>query len=207
MLRPEAARRKLSPGETIMSAATRFTLAEFDRMIERDVFDSTRDRRIELIRGEIREVNPPGPTHETAVDRLTRWSTQNTSPSEVRVRIQNSIGAPEIDSAPQPDVAWVKERDYLQRRPQGDDVLLLIEVAESSLAIDRGEKAGLYAAAGIADYWIVNLCDLCIEVYRRPKKGQYREIHTYEIGDRVAPLSFPKAVLIVADLFAGFPSA
>ena len=116
------------------------------------LFDGENRRRIELIHGELREMNPIGPTHEEVVDRLNRWSIKHLPEDRVRVRVQNSIGLPALQSAPEPDIAWVVERDYSRGRPTAADVLLVIEVAESSLKNDIGEKADLYAAAGIADY-------------------------------------------------------
>jgi Uma2 family endonuclease len=184
-----------------MSTAFRFTLAEYDRMIAQAVFDPDREVRTELIHGEIREMTPPGPTHEEVIDLLNRWSCDNTSPEQVRVRIQNSIGIPALDSAPQPDVAWVKAKSYRTGRPQPTDVLLLIEVSDSSLAYDRGEKAELYAEAGIADYWIVNLRDWCIEIYRDPHRNDYRQKQTYTLHDAVSPLVRPELALPVAQLF------
>jgi Uma2 family endonuclease len=186
-----------------MSTIARFSLAEFDRMIERQAFDPARHRRIELIFGEMREVNPPGPSHEVIVDRLTKWSVLKAPQDRVCVRIQNSIGAEEIDSAPQPDIAWVKDRDYLRRRPQASDVFLVIEVSHSSLGDDRDLKAGLYALARVKDYWIVNLCDLCVEVHRKPRSGKYREVRVYGFGESVAPLAFPEVALDVSNLFSG----
>ena len=184
-----------------MSTATRFTIDEFDTMVEHGVFDDRRDVRLELIYGEILEMTPPGPPHEDTIDLLTRWSTNNTSEDEVRVRIQNSVGIPEIDSVPMPDVAWVREQSYRQGRPQPSDVLLLIEVASSSLEYDRGVKARLYAAAGIQDYWIVNLRDLCVEVYREPLNDDFREKRTYQIGEQISCLQLPSITLDVSQLF------
>jgi Uma2 family endonuclease len=113
----------------------------------------------------------------------------------MRVRVHNSIGIPDQESTPEPDVVWVVRRDYSRGRPTAADVLLLIEVAESSLAYDAGEKADLYAATGIADYWVVNLPDRCIEVRREPVGGRYRSLKTHLGDDEVRPLAFPDAAL------------
>lgn len=186
-----------------MSTIARFSLAEYDRMIAADVFDERRQRRVELIRGEVRDMLPIGPPHESAVDFLTRWSASVTPADRVRIRVQNSVGLPPLDSAPEPDVAWVKERKgYGRSRPRSNDVLLIIEVAESSLDYDRGEKAELYAAARTQDYWVVNLIDDCVDVFREPRRGRYRNLHTFVAGQQVHPLALPKAVLSVSDLFA-----
>jgi Uma2 family endonuclease len=186
-----------------MSTALRFTLAEYDRMIEQGVLNGRGDLRTELIYGEIREMSPPGPTHEQVIDRLNRWSCTNTAPDEICVRIQNSIGIPKLDCAPQPDVAWVVEKDYSKRRPQAADVLLLIEVADTSLDEDRLEKGPLYAKAGIADYWIVNIPDWRIEVHRDPRRGAYRSKQTYTLHETIHPLAKPDAALPVSLLFGG----
>jgi Uma2 family endonuclease len=185
-----------------MSTAMRFTVAQYDRMIEQGIFNDRPEQRLELIHGEIREMTPPNPPHDDTIDLLMYWSIDNTPRNRVRVRIQNPLGIPVLDSVSLPDVAWMRAKSYRQRRPQPSDVLLLIEVAESSLAYDRGEKADLYAAAGIKDYWIVNLCDLCIEVRRTPRGGKYRETKTYEIGQSVSPLAFPSVTLDVGYVFA-----
>lgn len=184
-----------------MNTLVRFTVAEFDRMVEQGVFDDRHDVRIELIRGEIREMPAPNPDHEDTVDILNRWSVENTPSSRVTVRIQNSIGISELDSVPVPDVAWMRARNYRKRRPEPADVLLLIEVAESSLANDRGEKASLYAEAGVAEYWIVNLRDETIEIHRKPKGDRYREITTVGVGQSISPVAFPSLKLDVGRAF------
>ena len=112
------------------------------------------------------------------------------------------LGCRRWKSAPEPDLAWVARRDYSQGRPTPADVLLVIEVAESSLKIDTGEKADLYAAAGIADYWVVNLPEQTIEVRRDPAHGRYRTLRTYSGGEELRPLSMPEIVLRPAMLWA-----
>lgn len=184
-----------------MSTIARLTLAQYDRMIERGVFEHDEHRRLEFIRGEIREMNPIGALHDEVVTRLAEWSYANLSKEQVRVRVQGSIGLAKLESAPQPDIAWVASRDYSQRRPGAKDVLLVIEVAESSLAYDCGEKAELYAAAGIADYWVVNLPDRSVEVRRDPHAGRCRSLQTFTGEDEVRPLAQPEVVLRPATLW------
>jgi Uma2 family endonuclease len=181
-----------------MATTVQFTYDEFDRMVRQGVFEQDR-RRLELIRGEIREMTPPGPLHEDVIDRLTRWSIESVR-AAIRVRVQNSIGLPDLDTAPQPDVAWVREQDYRHGRPVGSDVLLVIEVADSSLPIDRGEKQDLYAHAGIQEYWIVNLPERRIEVYREPSSAGFRQTSFAEIGETLSPLADPQAILDVTKL-------
>lgn len=185
-----------------MSTIAKFTLGEYDRMIKLGLFDPPYDRRIELIHGELTDMNPPGPFHEDVVDIVTRWSFRNVEDEEIRVRIQNSIGLPESDSAPQPDVAWVKAKNYNEQRPAAEDVLLVIEVADSSLIGDQRVKAGLYAQAGIPEYWIVNIPHWCVECHRDPVGATYQVVKRYDRTETLSPLAAPKAILAVQDLFA-----
>jgi len=182
-------------GRSVVSTIARLSLAEYDRMIERGVFDEAKRRRLEFIRGEIREMTPIGSLHEVVVDRLTEWSFSSLPKGKVWVRVQNSIGLPELESAPEPDLAWVARRDYSHGRPTAKDVLLVIEVAESSLAYDCGEKADLYAAAGIADYWVMNLPKRSVEIRRDPASGRYRDLTTYTGDEEVNPLVMPELSL------------
>ena len=184
-----------------MSTYPKFSLEEYDRMIELGVFDSHSERRIELIHGELREMTPAGPTHEDAVDFLTCWSIENVDKNQVRVRIQNSIGLPESDSAPEPDVAWVKAGSYRDERPGAEVVLLVIEVADSSLVTDQREKANLYAEAGIPEYWIVNIPHWRIDCYRDPAGDTYQSVVRYDMTTSVSPLAFPGVKLKVRELF------
>jgi len=178
-----------------VSTIARLSLAEYDRMIERGVFDEGKRRRLEFIRGEIREKAPIGSLHEVVVDRLSEWSIRSLPEGKVWVRVQNSIGLPDLVSVPEPDLAWVARRDYSQGRPTAEDVLLVIEVAESSLAYDCGEKADLYAEAGIEDYWVINLPERSVEVRRDPAGGHYKDITTYTGDCEVRPMAIAELAL------------
>ena len=185
-----------------MSTAYRFSVADYERMIESGVFLDQGDVRTELIYGEVRIVNPPNPPHEDTVDVLMYWSVDVTPRDQIRVRVQNSLDIPELDSVPEPDIAWMKVRtDFRTRRPQPDDVLLLFEVSDSSLAKDRLEKSRLYAEAGIVEYWIVNLVDGRLEIYRDPCDGIYQSCQTRNRGERISPLCQPNAWLEVDRAF------
>ena len=95
----------------------------------------------------------------------------------------------------------MQRKSYRRRRPLPSEVPLLIEVADSSLGDDRHVKGPLYAAAGIAEYWIVNLPGRCIEVHRAPLDGRYTDVRIYGIGEGISPLAFPDVTLQVALLF------
>ncbi|WP_182866459.1 Uma2 family endonuclease [Rhodopirellula sp. JC639] len=97
-----------------MSTALRITADEYDRMIQRGAFVGM-DRKIELIRGELRQMSPAGPVHEDCIDYLTRWSTSATGPNDCVVRVQSSIDLG--DSRPEPDVTWLRPGRYAARRP------------------------------------------------------------------------------------------
>ncbi|HZN33383.1 MAG TPA: Uma2 family endonuclease [Pirellulaceae bacterium] len=183
-----------------MSVGLKISFDEYTEMVADGAFKALRDRRVELIRGELCEMNPPGPDHSEAVTRLNEWSTEPSARKLVRIRIQEPIGIPELESAPQPDVAWVKVREYRDRHPLPPEVLLLIEVADSSLDSDCGEKAELYAAAGIQDYWVVSLRERLIHVYRKPRGGAYSQHCTAGFGEELRPLAFPQYSLSVAEL-------
>src|SRR3954449_1525999 len=138
-----------------MSTSTRITMDQYDAMVRRGEFEPREEHHVELIYGEISPMSPINPPYDDAVDELAEWSFESLPRGAVRVRVQGSFGIPVLDSAPQPDLAWLRRHNYKTQRPTPEDVLLVIEVADSSLAKDRGLKAGLYAEAGIADYWIV----------------------------------------------------
>ena len=95
---------------------------------------------------------------------------------------------------PEPDIAWVVEGDYSQQHPGPDEVILLIEVAESSVAIDLGDKAEMYAAAGIREYWVVDLPHQSLVVHREPADGRYQSVQTFPGGIPVRPLPFSEVV-------------
>ena len=184
-----------------MSTITHLTIAEYDRMIAAGEFDPREQNRLELIYGELREMTPIGSEHEVIVDYLTEWSFSRLPRRKVWIRVQNSIGIPILDSAPEPDLTWVVRRDYRRGRPTAEDVLLVIEVSESTLRFDLGKKAELYAAAGISDYWVVNVSDRCIVVHRDPAAGRYHDVRTYRENDEIRPLQVPEVTLCPCQLW------
>lgn len=186
-----------------MSTAVRFTAEQFDRMVASGIFEAPYEARIELIFGELRERPPPGLLHEDYVDFLMEWSNDVLPRKRAKVRVQQTIGVPELDSIPVPDIAWVARRRYQDRRPTSSDVWLIIEVADSSLEYDVGEKQLLYAQAGIKDYWVVNVRMKCVEVFRRPSKKGYRDAQAHSTSDLLSPLALPDASLSIKELFAG----
>jgi Uma2 family endonuclease len=184
-----------------MSTSTRITVEQYHEMIRQGVFEPREEHHVELIYGEILPMSPIGSPHNDVISELTEWSFETLPSKAVRVMVQGSIGIPALQSEPEPDVVWARSRRYFNRLPRPDEILLLIEVADSSLAKDRGLKAKLYAEAGIADYWIVNLPDRAVEVRRDPQGSAYRSLTVFQLGQDVHPLAFPDVALPVARLF------
>jgi Uma2 family endonuclease len=177
------------------------TLAMYDRMIAAGVFDPAEAHRVELIGGELQMMSPIGDRHADAVDWLVRWSTLAIDRQPLLVRVQNPLAIPGSESAPQPDIAWVTLRRYADRRPLPEEVSLLVEVADTSLEFDTSVKASLYAAAGIADYWVVDLVSRAVIVFREPRSGGYESRSTHRGDQLVRPLARPEAALSPAELF------
>ncbi|MEX2173736.1 MAG: Uma2 family endonuclease [Pirellulaceae bacterium] len=184
-----------------MSVGLHITYEDYLHMIEAGAFDTMREKRIELIHGELREMAPPGPSHSELVSRLTHWSVLKPPPDRVKVRIQDPIGIPELDSGPQPDIVWAQPKSYDDHHPLPDEVLLVIEVADSSLAFDCGAKANLYAAGGIADYWVVDVQQRTVHLFRQPGKRGYGQRLTYKEGQQLSPLAFPQVAIDLSELF------
>jgi Uma2 family endonuclease len=185
-----------------MSVALHITYDDYLHMIEAGAFDTMRDKRIELIHGELREMSPPGEPHSELVSRVNHWSVLEPPRNRVKVRVQDPIAIPGLDSAPQPDIVWARPKNYGDHFPQPDEVFLVIEVADSSLNYDCGEKADLYASGGIKDYWVVDVQGRAIHVFRQPAKAGFAERSIVKLGEQIRPLAFPDVSLDLAELFS-----
>lgn len=143
----------------------RFTVTEYHRLIEIGMF--TEDDRVELLEGWIVPKMPHNPAHDATIQ-LADEQLRSRLARGWTVRIQSAITT--ADSEPEPDLAVVRgnARSYLRRHPGPRDIGLLIEVADSTLTQDRGDKLRIVARAGIPVYWIINLVDRRIEVYSEP---------------------------------------
>jgi Uma2 family endonuclease len=181
-----------------MSTSLRLTADEYDQMIDSGAFVGI-NRRIELIHGELTEMNPAGPVHEDYVDYLNRWSTESTTAADCVVRVQSSIDL--ADSRPEPDITWLRPGRYSARRPQTGDVLLLIEVADSSVRTDINEKADLYAAWQVAEYWVVDIPSRCIHVLADSDGKVFRSKQIANADETLSPRCKPSATLQLSELF------
>ncbi|MGB7247781.1 MAG: Uma2 family endonuclease [Phormidesmis sp.] len=190
-----------------MSALTakRFSLQEYDRLAELGFFQD--DDHLELIQGELIYMAAKGVAHEVCITRLLRELPQCLGGS-VTLRCQSPVALPP-DSEPEPDFAIVRNRedDYFSGHPQPADILWLIEVSDSSITYDQSVKLVIYAAHGIAHYWIFNLLDAVLECYSDPYEGlqgtwAYRTKRIYLPTERVAmPTVSAQASLSLAKVF------
>ena len=183
-----------------MSTIARLTGADFDSMVERGAFDKIGPMKIELIHGELRFMNPAGPIHDDYIRYLTDWSYENSNRHFCSIQVQCSFMCD--DNRPEPDLAWLLPKRYGRMRPAASDVLLLIEVADSSLSSDLLEKADLYAEGGIAEYWIVDITNRRIHVMSKIKDGRYQSIEIHVPPNTLFPQSRPEAMLDLEDLFS-----
>ncbi|HEV8638173.1 MAG TPA: Uma2 family endonuclease [Chloroflexota bacterium] len=181
-----------------------WTVDEYERMIRLGVLGE--DERLELIEGEIVCMAPQDLPHANGIRRADRavrraFAGRGTVAMQLPLRLGEG-------SRPEPDVSVVAEPVPEDDEPRKLTPLLVVEVASSSLAYDRNEKASLYAKAGVPDYWIVNLLDAQLEVHRDPAElpsGRYgfgyRTRTIYRPGDAVAPLAAPEGRIQVEELF------
>ncbi len=163
--------------------------------------------RYELIDGEIIEKMPKNPPHRIALILLAAWL--ETLFGRLCVQTQDPIVLPIPDdrsTEPEPDVAVTRESatSYTQDNPGPQDLLLVGEVSDTTLAYDLQSKANLYAAAGISDYWVLDVVGRRLYVHRRPASDGYREVRIYSDTEEVSPLARPDATILVASLL---PSA
>ena len=176
----------------------RFTVAEYERMGRAGILHE--DDRVELIEGEVLQMAPIGDRHAGRTNRLNGVFGRIFGDAAV-LAIQNPIELGPF-SAPQPDVVLLRPRpDYYESdTPQPADVLLLVEVADTSLEYDRDVKGPLYARAGIPEYWLVELDGDRLLVYREPSPDGYRLVRTLRRGESVAPLALPDRQIPVSDI-------
>jgi Uma2 family endonuclease len=177
----------------------RFTVEEYHRMGEAGILSE--GDRLELITGDIVVREPIGAYHAGTVARLIRLWTSRVGDRAI-VNIQNPVQFPREDSELQPDVVLLRSREdfYTTAHPQAADVLLLVEVADTTLRLDRRVKIPLYARVGIREVWLVDLTTARLEVYREPHDDRYGNVRVLTRGERVSPEAFPDLSLEVAEI-------
>jgi Uma2 family endonuclease len=178
----------------------RWTSGEYQRMADAGFF---RDQRVELLHGQVIEMAPQRDTHVIAVA-LAAEALEKSFGLGFWVRVQAPVYLHTLD-VPEPDIAVVigSKRDYLGSKNRVDP-LLVVEVSDTTLAIDRGVKLRRYARAGIADYWIVDLVNRKLEVHRQPRKVgtkfEFTGVRVFSAEESVSPLAASNAPVRVADL-------
>ena len=184
------------PAAATQTPRRRFTVAEYYALGDAGILAHT--ERVQLLDGDIIVMPPIGNRHQSGTDRIN-YTMGIDLQGRAIVRNQGPVHLDE-SSAPQPDLTLLRWRDdfYETAHPGPADVLLLIEVADSTLAFDRTTKLRLYAQAGIPEVWIVNLRDRRVEAYTEPLDGEYANVRYFEIGDTVSPQRFPDIALPVA---------
>ena len=185
---------------TTVPAKHLFTVAEYEQMGEAGIFGE--NHRLELIEGEIIEMSPIGRRHAAIVRILNNVLTRLLGADEAVVDAQNPVVLSEI-SEPQPDIVLLKPRPdlYADGHPSPEDVLLVIEVADSSLAFDRNVKAPLFARCGIPEVWIVDVNGAAVEVCRDPSAEGYARVERLaEPEESLTPELLPSLRLSVGRL-------
>ena len=182
---------------SLLAQHYKFTVDEFVRMYDEGILEAT--DRVELLNGEIIIMHAVGYRHSQAVTALTdefgeqarrRYSISPQNPVEL-----------EKYSAPQPDLCLVARAcRNSKRHPQPDQVYLMVEVSDSSLEYDRGPKMAAYALFWIREFWIFNLQDDVLEIYRDPQDGSYREQLIVPAGGSAAPQAFPDVVIALTEV-------
>ncbi|MGH3089445.1 MAG: Uma2 family endonuclease [Rubrobacteraceae bacterium] len=178
----------------------RFTVEEYKKMGEAGVFSE--DDRVELIDGEVVEMAAIGDRHIECVMRLTRLLSRwafDTGDDNVFVSVQNPLALGEY-GYPQPDLALVRRIGNRSGAPMPEEILLVVEVADTSLAYDRGRKFPLYAEAGIPESWLVDLKSDAVEVHSEPGSGIYSKVSRVKRGERTASATLPELAFEAAEI-------
>jgi Uma2 family endonuclease len=158
------------------------------------------DDRVELIEGELIKMSPIGISHAACVNRLNSVLNRRAG-DQVIISVQNPIRLDRY-SEPEPDLALLKYRDdfYAQEHPAAGDVVLIIEVADTSVEYDRNVKLPLYANANIPEAWLVSIREDVVEAYSQPVDGIYQSIRLINRGESFSPQSLSNLILSIEDI-------
>ena len=180
-----------------MKTLAKWSVNDYHRMIEAGIL---RDRRVELLAGEIIEMSPETPIHYSTAKRSTKYLEELLA-GRADIRFNGPITL--SDSEPEPDIAIVRlpESTYNDRHPRPDDIFWLIEVAKTSLKKDLDLKASIYATAEIQEYWVLDLSRKQMVVFQEPQNGQYVAQRVISKG-AIAPLALPDIEVSVERLLA-----
>jgi Uma2 family endonuclease len=178
----------------------RFTRGEVDRMLELGIFDG---QRCELIDGELIDKMGQNPPHAQAIRNLFSWLIAFFAPGQLQMQLPIEVKPGDSDwSLPEPDLAILAEvgGEYGKRHPRGDELLLVVEVADTSLRQDLTTKRDLYARASVGEYWVLDLQSRRLIVHRNPGQGEYLETAILNEGDLASCPTRPERTIAVRDL-------
>lgn len=175
----------------------KWTLDDYHRMIDAGILDG---RPVELLHGEIIEMSPEGEPHASASVEAGEYLMQLLG-DRAQVRPAKPITLPNVSSEPEPDLAIVERlgRSYRHHHPYPEQIFWLIEYANTSLSKGSGEKKALYAEANVREYWVVNLRDMEVLIFRHPVNGRYQSEQQLRQGV-VYPLAFPDIAVSISQL-------
>lgn len=178
----------------------RFSADDYQRMGQAGILSE--DDRVELIDGEVVAMTPIGPRHNAAVNRANRAMMTAVGDTAI-VQVQGSVRLGHYHE-PQPDLVLLRPQAdyYASRLPGPADILLVVEIAESSIDYDREVKARLYAESGVLEYWLVDLNDNLVFAHSTPEHGSYRSLQRHHRGQSLAPHALPDCVMAVDTLLA-----
>ena len=176
----------------------RFSVGDYYRMADEGIL--SQQERVELIDGEVVVMSPIEPRHAACVTSATRELVRIVGDAAL-VRPGNPVRLNDFNE-PQPDFTLVRPRAdlYASGHPAPNDVMLVVEISESSLAYDQGVKAGLYAEWGLVEYWVADLNTDRMWIYRSPENGTYQTVDERRQGDTIAPSLLP-ACAVTVDAF------
>jgi Uma2 family endonuclease len=178
-----------------------WTRAEVDALASTGLFD---EQQFELVEGELINTTGKKAPHESSATVLLNWLYGVFGlPFVLHERPINVAPEDNPTSEPQPDLVVLK-RDFLHfttAHPGPEDIRLVVEVSDSTLSFDRRTKAGLYARAGIVEYWVLDIAGRCMIVHRDPRGGRYTSVVAYNADESIAPLAAPESPLRVKDAF------
>jgi Uma2 family endonuclease len=175
-----------------------FTVDDYYRMVDAGIL---REKdRVELIEGEVLAMSPIGTPHGAAVDRANR-AMINAAGDMAIVRVQGSLRLDRYNQ-PQPDVVLLRPKDdfYATKHPGPADILLIVEVAQSSLEYDKTIKARIYARTGVVEYWVADIDQDCVLVYSDPSVNGYRSLHQLLRGESISPQLLPQCRIAIDSL-------
>lgn len=173
----------------------RFTADDYQRMGQVGILSE--DDRVELIDGEVVAMTPTGSRHNACVDAVNRAMVVGAGDNAI-VRVQGSVRL-DLYHEPEPDVVLLRPQadSYASRLPGPADILLIVEIAESSVEYDRDMKARIYAASGVPEYWLADLGANLVSCYAAPQGGTYRTLRQYRRGQTITPHMLPHCPVAV----------